>query len=395
MMRMRARHVIQKKQLVAIVMLYIMTIPLLTNALVVDESSLHPSQAGTIWEEIGHDYIRDDASAMDIVFRNATHGWALTQNRSSLGHGLILHSNDSGLTWYHQYYNETTWLHQIELVNDHLWVTSVGGLLSSTNNGQTWIFVPVGSDYDYFRCVYFYNESLGWAGSSRGVYKTEDGGATWRTAMVWTSDDKPRRFHFTTPQNGWLIGAYNIYRSTDGGTTWEVRHNNGGWTFSFVSDNEAWAVGDNMLAHMTDGDTWVEQTLTSDTSSVAQYMTDVQFLNSTHGWIVGSSPRAAHTQNGGLQWFQQSTSVSRRILAVYFINESLGWAITWGGHILRTDRGNEFGTTSWRPADYTATYVVAAIVIIAVGSVGLLLLRRKSRNRTSQSTQSSTDPMLE
>ncbi|MGY5875267.1 MAG: YCF48-related protein [Candidatus Thorarchaeota archaeon] len=392
---MRARHVIQTKQLVAVVILCIMTTPSLTSSLTVNGSDTHPSQTGTIWAEVDHDYIRDDADPYDIQFRNATHGWALTQNRSSLGHGMILYSNDSGYSWYLQYYNETSFLHQIEIINEHLWVASRGGLLHSINDGGTWNFVPVGSDYDNFRFVHFFNETLGWAGSNLGIYQTEDGGDTWRTIMVWTFDDKPRRIHFTTPQNGWLIGAYKMYHSSDGGATWEVHHNKGGWTFSFISDTEAWAVGDNMLAHMTDGETWVEHILTSDTSSQAQYMTDVQFLNSTHGWIVGSRPRAAHTQNGGLQWLQQSVPVDRRINAVNFLNESLGWAITWGGHILRTERGNEVGTTSWSPADYTANYVVAAILIIAVGSVGLLLFMRKRRNSTHQSTLTTTDPMLE
>ncbi len=383
-MRMRAGHVMQMKQLVAVVLLSIMITPSLTSSLTVNWSDYRPSQTDTIWEEIEHDYIRADADPYDIQFRNATHGWAITQNRSSLGHGMILHSNDSGSTWHLQYYNETSWFHQIEIVGDYLWVTSRGGLLYSVDDGQTWNFILVGSDYDNFRCVHFFNDSLGWAGSNLGIYQTEDGGDTWQKIMVWASDDKPRRIHFTTSQNGWLIGAYKIYHSSDGGVTWEVRHTKGGWTFSFISDTEAWAVGDNMLAHMTDGETWVEQVLTRDSSSQAQYMTDIQFLNSTHGWIVGSRPKAAHTQNGGLQWFEQSVPVDTRILAVYFTNESLGWAIAYGGYIFRTDRGNEFGVTSWRPAENTVVYiVVVAITIVAVGSLVLLQFMRKRRGLDS------------
>ncbi|MGY5874212.1 MAG: hypothetical protein RTU30_00570 [Candidatus Thorarchaeota archaeon] len=377
-MKLSVVHLIHAKtHTIVIVVLCILLTPLFTNGLVIDKSDSHSSQTGTIWEEMEHDFVRADADGSDVVFRNATHGWVLTQNITGLGHGMILHSNDSGFSWHLQYYNETTWLHQIEIVNDYLWVTSRGGLLYSIDDGQTWNFVLVGSDYDNFRCVHFFNDTLGWAGSNRGIYQTQDGGTTWRTIMVWRSEDRPRRIHFMTPQNGWIIGAYNIYYSSDGGATWEVRHSKGGWTFSFISDTEAWAVGDNMLAHMTDGETWVEQILTRDTSSQANYMTDIQFLNSTHGWLVGSWPRAVHTQNGGLQWFEQSVPVNTRILAVYFINESLGWATTWDGYILRTDRGNEFGEISWKPADYTGSYIVVAIVAVAAGSIVLFRFMRK------------------
>jgi photosystem II stability/assembly factor-like uncharacterized protein len=380
-------HLINSKtHIVAIVVLGILLIPLFTSGHVLNSSEFHSSQADTIWEEIDHDYIRADAIALDIMFRNSTHGWALTQNRSSFGHGMILHSNDSGFTWHLQYYNETSWLHQIELVNEHLWVTSEGGLLRSINDGQTWNFILVGSDHDNFRCVHFFNETLGWAGSNRGIYLTQDGGTTWQKIMVWASDDKPRRFHFTTPQNGWLIGAYNIYHSSDGGVTWEVSHSKGGWTFSFISDVEAWAVGDNMLAHMVDGVTWIEQPLPVNEYGRLPYMTDIHFLNKTHGWIGGSDPLIAHTQNGGLDWYEQSVPVGSRINAVHFFNESLGWAIGWGGYIVRTTRGDELGSYSWSTSSPIVVYAVVTITIVVVGSLGLLLFKRRHRGPDSPPT---------
>ncbi len=392
---MRAKYMVQTKQLVAVVILSILTTPSLTYSLTVNWSDSHSSQASTIWEEMDHDYIRDDAMALDIVFRNSTHGWALSQNKTGFGDGIILHSNDSGLTWHLQYYNESMRLRQVEIINEHIWVTGNGGLLHSINDGQSWEYIPLGDELGFYYGIFFYNESLGWTGSERSFYKTEDGGVTWEMTISHPYEARARMIYFATPQNGWIIHSYGIYHSSDGGDTWELQHNKGGWSFSFVSNTEAWAVGDTMLAHMTDGTTWIEQSLPDDVYYRAPYLTGIQFLNSTYGWITGSRPLVGHTQNGGTDWYDQGMSANERIYAISFLNESLGWAIGRDGCIFRTDRGNELGMYSWGTSSSIVVYVVVTITIAAVGSLGLLLFMRKRRNNTHHSNQSSADPMLE
>ena len=142
-----------------------------------------------------------------------------------------------------------------------------------------------------------------------------------------------------------------------------------------------------MLAHMVDGSTWIEQPLPPTGYSRHPYLTDVQFLNSTHGWIVGREPMVAHTQNGGIDWYEQSVSVDTRVNAVCFINESLGWAICYDGNILRTDRGNVLATYLWSTSSPgIVIYATIVIVIVTVGSLGLLLFMRKRRGSNSPLT---------
>ncbi|MGY5854047.1 MAG: YCF48-related protein [Candidatus Thorarchaeota archaeon] len=378
-MIMRARHVIQAKQLTTVVILVIMTTPSLTGALTVNESGPHASQTGTIWVRMSHHYVRNNVMALDIVFRNSTHGWALSQNKTSFGDGIILHSNDSGLTWNLQYYNETMYLSQIEIVDQHLWVTGNGGLLHSTNDGQSWEYIPLGDKSALYYGIFFYNKTLGWTDSQWGLYKTVDGGNTWNRTRSHPYEDRARMIHFTSPQDGWIIHGYGIYHSSDGGDTWEKQHSKVGWSFSFVSDTEAWAVGDTMLAHMTDGSTWTECDLPSDVYSRAPYFTDIQFLNRTYGWIGGLRPSVAHTQNGGTDWYDQVVPTDERIFAIFFLNESLGWAIGRGGYIFRTDRGNQLGAYGWGTSGTIIGYVVVAIVILTVVSLGLVILKKKRR----------------
>ncbi|MGY5853704.1 MAG: YCF48-related protein [Candidatus Thorarchaeota archaeon] len=396
-MSMNARQRMQRKQILAVAVFCIIITPYLTNSITVAMSKSTSLQDNeTIWKEIEHEFIRNDVMPWDIAFRNVTHGWALSQNRSSLGRGIILHSNDSGNTWHLQLYNQTTWFKQIEFVDESVWVAAEGGLFHSIDDGLNWDYVHIGSDRDYFQSIHFYNDTYGWTGSNLGIYKTDDGGNTWFKISTWQFGGNPSAIHFTTPTNGWIMGSFGIYHSIDGGENWERMHSKGGWTFSFISDTEAWAVGDDMLAHMTDGNTWVEQPHPPTGYSRLLYFTDVYFLNSSHGWVVGREPMVAHTQNGGIDWYEQSVPVDTRVNAVCFINESLGWAICYDGNILRTDRGNELETYLWSTSgSNVAIYIVVAIVTVVIGSLGLLVFMKKRRYKMHQPSQPLNDPMLE
>ncbi|MGY5852488.1 MAG: YCF48-related protein [Candidatus Thorarchaeota archaeon] len=386
-MKLSVIHLVHSKtHMVTIVILCILLTPLLTDGLVLSNSDSHPSQADTIWEEIDHDYIRDDAMGLDIVFRNATHGWALSQNKTGFGDGIILHSNDSGLSWQLQFFNETMRLRQIQIVNEHIWVTGNGVLLHSINDGRSWEYVPIGDELGLYYGIFFFNETLGWTESEWGLFKTEDAGETWSKTRTYPYESRASDIHFTTPQDGWIIHGYGIYHSSDGGDTWEKQHSKGGWSFSFVSDTEAWAVGDNMLAHMTDGVNWIEQSLPSDAYGRAPYLTGVQFLSTSYGWITGSRPLVGHTQNGGVDWYEQSVTIGSRYNAVYFFNESLGWAIGWDCYIIRTTRGNQLGVYGWGSSGTVIGYTAVAIAIVVVVSLGLLLLKRKRRGPDSPPT---------
>jgi photosystem II stability/assembly factor-like uncharacterized protein len=334
----------------------------------------------TIWEEISHQYIREGAIPWDIVFINATHGWMISQNITAWGHGIVLYTNDSGLSWRLQLYNETSLFRRIIVVEETLWVTAETGLYRSSDYGESWEFISVGTEFDNYRGIFFYNESLGWIGSETGTYKTEDGGQTWQKQQGWATSDIVRSIYFITPQNGWIIADEGIYHSTSSGESWEKVHNKGGWNFEFVSDTEAWAVGDNMLAHMVDGINWVEQSLPSNEYGRPPYMTDVQFLNTTHGWIGALNPQIAHTQNGGIDWYEQSATGDEAIIALYIHNETLGWATGWDGRIYRTTQADELGEYSWSTSNVALAYglAFALIAVVAVSVIFLCFRKRPS-----------------
>jgi len=374
-----SRVSILRANIIVASILFIITISPSVNAISCCRESTTEHSMDTIWTEITHGYIREDVMPWDIKFKNITHGWVLSQNESSFGDGIILFTNDSGYSWNLQVYRELMWFSRITFVETTVWITAQGGLFRSDTDGKTWEYLALGEDTDGFRGICFINDTVGWTGSNRGIYKTEDGGSSWDEITTWPFGDIPLDIHFTTEQNGWITGGYGIYHSVDGGITWVREHSKGGWRFSFISATDAWVVGDNMLAHMVDGENWIEQSRPTNEYSRPPYFTDILFLNKTHGWIGGSTPQIAHTQNGGVDWYKQSVAEDGRIYAIWFYNESLGWATGRDGRIFRTTIGSELGEFSWSTSTPTLVYGVG-FAIIAVISISLVFVRYRRKH---------------
>ncbi len=342
-----------------------------------------PTQNETNWEILEHEYLRPQVIPWDIAFVNATHGWVLSQNETSITNGIILHTENGGDYWYLQYYNASQRFNQIAIIDyETLWVSGVGGLFYTDNCGQNWTMKTIGSSNSFFYGVHFLNRTHGWTGSSDNMYKTIDGGLTWQPVLSWTTNDRARMIHFINGLNGWAIGFFGLYHSDDSGDTWEQQFEKGGWALSFVSDTEAWAVADDWLAQMIDGETWVEQPIPRPSFNLPQsipYFSDILFLDANNGWIIGDETEVAYTPNGGLDWYAQEFPGDNRLTAIDFINLTHGWAVGWGGYIYRTTLGNSLGTRLWTgmtdPMFLSIVAVVAVVITVTVG--GIIKLRRR------------------
>jgi photosystem II stability/assembly factor-like uncharacterized protein len=319
------------------------------TALMMQNSGIAPLQASTTWEIMSPSFLQEEATLRDVAFLNSTHGWVVGQNKTGLRNGIILYTNDSGDSWQLQVYNHSQMFFTIHII-DHqtLWVTCKGGFVYSVDGGQSWNSISIIDGMALLGFVNFVNATHGWTSTMNDVYKTEDGGLTWHNVTSWQFSDSLRMMHFISPTRIWAIGFYAIYYTDDGGDTWAAKYPRGGWAISFVSDTEGWAVADSLLLHMTDGETWVKQAIPRKSLSPlldAPYYTDVLFLDSNHGWIVGLETPVAFTPNGGASWYSQQVpdEMDRRVMAVDFVNLTHGWAVGHGGYILRTVSGDDLG----------------------------------------------------
>ena len=319
------------------------------TALMMQNSGISPLQSSTTWEILSHSFIQKEATLRDVAFLNATHGWVVGQKEVGLGGGIILYTNDSGDSWQLQFHNYSQHFDAIHII-DHqtLWVTCRCGFVYSVDGGQSWSSISIIDGMASLGFVKFINATHGWTSTMRDVYRTEDGGLTWHNVTSWQFYDVLWGMHFISPTRIWAIGGLGVYYTDDGGEIWEAKYPRGGRTISFVSDTEGWAVGSDILLHMTDGETWVEQAKPRKTLGplyeIPQY-TDVLFLDSNHGWIAGGEIPVAFTPNGGASWYGQQVpdEMDRRVMAVDFVNLTHGWAVGTGGYILRTVNGDDLG----------------------------------------------------
>jgi len=94
-------------------------------------------------------------------------------------------------------------------------------------------------------------------------------------------------------------------------------------------------------------------------SPVSKTLTKCFFINSSTGWISGDSGTIIRTTNSGNNWVIQNSGTSNNIEDIFFLNERLGWALTYqvfpdsnefpGTEILTTTNGGNNWLSSMFP----------------------------------------------
>ena len=176
---------------------------------------------------------------------------------------------------------------------------------------------------------------------------------------------------FINPQKGWIVGTHGLILTTaDGGSSWQEqtsgteRHLS---AVTFVDELRGWAVGEaSTILHTTDGgQTWGKQGVFQGFEGNAFPSDDIHLhkvfcLNAEKGWAVGwtflteikganrniSETRRVGvilgTSNGGNTWHLQHAETSElvgEIRSLWFLTDSLGWAVGDNGKVLRTSDG--------------------------------------------------------
>jgi photosystem II stability/assembly factor-like uncharacterized protein len=205
---------------------------------------------------------------------------------------------------------------------------------------------------------------------------------TWSAVPGWDfEDDLPRDLKFIDASHVLAIGWFGIYYSDDLGESWEQVYEYGGWSLAVLDDGQSWAVSDSSLMHSNDYVTWANLPVPGRSPFPGlspPYLSDIFFLDDTHGWIVGDQIPIMYTPDGGATWYEQSTSeeINGRLMAVDFINQTHGWAVGSNGIILRTTEGNLLEHRLWMgPTDPLFLLPISTIAVIAI--VGFAYYRRR------------------
>ena len=202
----------------------------------------------------------------------------------------------------------------------------------STDGGNTWTAFPVTLNYP--SDLEMINDNLGYAISNSGsVIKTTDG---WQTAtnVNYGGNSVHDRLFFLNENFGFIAGYRRFMKMTlDGGTI------------------------------------WTSVTIPSTLMVSGEDITDVEFVNTTVGFVITSNGNVLKTIDQGVTWTKtQLQGGNYQIEELEFINENIGFAVGPLGQIYRTaDQG-----VTWTLTDTDAgiLYDIRYIdgILYAVGS---------------------------
>jgi len=87
-------------------------------------------------------------------------------------------------------------------------------------------------------------------------------------------------------------------------------------------------------------------------SPTDNYLRTLHFTDSLRGWVAGDSGSIFYTSDGGLNWIQQQSNTTNKIMKLFFLDDNRAWALAWadggastnsfyGTEILKTTDGGE------------------------------------------------------
>lgn len=286
----------------------------------------------------------------DVTFADAYTGWAVgdvhwDQTRRDYV-STIIKTTDGGVTWAPLDVNTAELLNAVAFVNTQTgWAVGADGtILHTADGGQSWNRQVVDTTAE-FTGLAFVDADHGWAVTTTpttfddffeeytdwdaAIWHTSDGGQSWQRQIL---PDTARILHdveFVDAQTGWAVGAKRAGEDTHG----QLQHAG-------------------VIYHTGDGgQTWTEQY-----SLEERTFTRADFIDASHGWVVGFPTRSGsdqravlHTVDGGQSWeIQEPGNIYAPLWDVHFIDQNRGYiaganyVADWGPPAMRTFDG---GTT--------------------------------------------------
>ena len=312
----------------------------------------------------------------DIWFISPEVGWAVNSD------GLILHTEDSGVTWTQQFRTPVVGTRAVYLRcisfgdNQKGWVgtlTENYRMFQTDNGGNNWKFVTnLPDNAPLAICgLYAVNESVVYASGSNYPYKryparvmkTTDGGKTWTAMEMGEQASNLIDIFFFDENHGFVVGGYSdkedpdpeknvpdysdvvpvVLYTEDGGNTWVNRVANltfepgeWGWKIYFVNQNVGYVSLESfnrgaVLKTTDGGQTWIR--LPIDDPQGNANLEGVGFITEDRGWVGGwgsadfTAGYTSGTIDGGITWVD-ANQVGRFINRFRFLGDpvTVGYA---------------------------------------------------------------------
>ncbi len=276
------------------------------------------ANAGLSWNMV-YDGLGDLPVSWNIGFADPLNGWVVGQG------GLMLRTNDGGLTWTQATNGFSTQWYQIKMANSLVgYIAGQNGyILRTKDGGVRWEVQKVevtgqifGRDESLSAVSVIDANTVVVAGPGGTVFKTLDGGDTWVNIgypklpdAYWIEDVK-----FLNALEGWVVGLdqdlghfRSVYHTVDGGLTWVLALEQNSYFFSvdFVDTQRGWiaSIGALYFRTVDGGVNWTPHVLPP--RFVSPGVSEIRFANANVGWVVGWDGLVGKSVDGGLNFTYQ------------------------------------------------------------------------------------------
>ena len=314
---------------------------------------------GENWQTVGK-FV--ELSLTDVFFINYTDGWACGS------YGVILRTTDGGDTWEKiatgvpEYFNRIYFSSSTEGIAMY-----IGGFYKTSDGGSSWRRIT--GSWIYLNDMHFMDPMNGWAvgggpASSFIALQTTDGGETWDLkgppgqGSLWC-------LFFVNDSTGWAGSESGVmYRTTNAGLSWTAKQTLTNLTFNSVKFVNKFfgiavaglAMGGTVMRTNDGGVSWQELETGSEWSFY-----DLSLIDTQTGLLTGFGGEIYKTTNGGDIWHcEKKNQIPEEINSIFFTNHLNGWIAAQNGLILNTtDGGNTWspkvsgGTTHFKQIQFT------------------------------------------
>ena len=262
------------------------------------------------------------------------------------------------------------------------WACSIQGfVVRTTDAGRTWTGSAIrDANLEY---IQFLSPSVGYCSGPSGVYRSTDGGRSWvnRTPALVVDEKGWGSYWLSETEGVYFVGGcatgrQYFYRTTDAGVTWAVsvtNEPNSGLSDGIIyADGTGYAISSGILwgtndagrnwfrINTTGSRRWTEEIAvagrsillpTSGTDCDGQtrgvgslrFSTDggrswrefqtgsnmfgAFLVSESTGWGVGDNRAVYQTTDYGRTWTQRNCGIRENIDDVWFVNDTVGWAV--------------------------------------------------------------------
>ncbi|MFH1525939.1 MAG: YCF48-related protein [Bacteroidota bacterium] len=302
------------------------------------------TDGGNSWNKVQIPQLSGQATALD--FNGKQKGWLITSS------GELIRTTNGGLNWSLSFVT-SNYISDINFKSDNYGVIvgEKGTVLVSADSGKSWTNKhPLGVQEPKFLSFDNYVNGIFIiaVGTNGEISRTVDGGNLWTRMDANLFPSKVEDIQYLDANIGFIHAAeyygendIGIFKTTNGGSTWNPSVSGiSGYVadIEIVSSQLAFAISDYSANHKffkstTNGDNW------SLLYEFNKPCSKIYFLNESLGWALGEN-EIQKTTNGGSSWTEyQIPAYSYGTTDLFFVNQLRGFITLENGNILKTFDG--------------------------------------------------------